>query len=50
MEVQLPLELQHIVDRQIVRVERIDGRLMLIQWMLAVLIGGVATLVVKAFA
>jgi hypothetical protein len=30
--------------------ERIDGRLTLIQWMLALLIGGVASLVVKAFA
>lgn len=32
------------------RMERIDGRLALIQWMLALLIGGVASLVVKAFA
>jgi hypothetical protein len=29
--------------------ERMDGRLTLIQWMLALLIGGVASLVVKAF-
>lgn len=29
--------------------ERLDGRLTLIQWMLAVLIGGVGTLLVKAF-
>jgi hypothetical protein len=27
----------------------IDGRLTLIQWMLAVLIGGVGTLLIKAF-
>ncbi len=33
-----------------VKVERIVGRLTLIQWMLALLIGGVASLVVKAFA
>ncbi len=32
------------------KVERIDGRLTLIQWMLALLIGGVASLVIKAFA
>lgn len=31
------------------RMERIDGRLTLIQWMLALLIGGVASLVIKAF-
>ena len=31
------------------RMERMDGRLTLIQWMLALLIGGVASLVVKAF-
>jgi hypothetical protein len=31
------------------RMERIDGRLMLIQWMLALLLGGVASLVIKAF-
>jgi hypothetical protein len=29
--------------------EKIDGRLTLIQWMLALLIGGVASLVIKAF-
>jgi hypothetical protein len=29
--------------------ERMDGRLTLIQWMLALLIDGVASLVVKAF-
>ena len=29
--------------------ERMDGRLTLIQWMLALLVGGVASLVVKAF-
>jgi hypothetical protein len=27
----------------------VDGRLTLIQWMLAVLIGGVGTLLIKAF-
>jgi hypothetical protein len=32
------------------KMERLDGRLTLIQWMLALLIGGVASLVVKAFA
>lgn len=32
-----------------VKIERIDGRLTLIQWMLALLIGGVASLVAKAF-
>ena len=31
------------------KMERMDGRLTLIQWMLALLIGGVASLVVKAF-
>jgi hypothetical protein len=31
-------------------IERVDGRLTLIQWMLAVLIGGVGTLLIKAFA
>ena len=31
------------------KMERLDGRLTLIQWMLAVLIGGVGTLLVKAF-
>jgi hypothetical protein len=33
-----------------VKMERIDGRITLIQWMLALLIGGVASLVIKAFA
>lgn len=33
-----------------VKVERIDGRLTFIQWMLAILITGVASLVIKAFA
>lgn len=32
------------------KIERVDGRLTLIQWMLAVLIGGVGTLLIKAFA
>ncbi len=32
------------------KIERMDGRLTLIQWMLALLIGGVASLVLKAFA
>lgn len=32
------------------KAEKLDGRLTLIQWMLALLIGGVASLVVKAFA
>ena len=31
------------------KIELIDGRLTLIQWMLALLIGGVASLVIKAF-
>ena len=31
------------------KMERLDGRLTLIQWMLAVLIGCVGTLLVKAF-
>ena len=31
------------------KLERMDGRLTLIQWMLALLVGGVASLVVKAF-
>lgn len=31
------------------KLERIDGRLTLIQWMLALLMGGVASLVLKAF-
>jgi hypothetical protein len=30
-------------------IERIEGKLTLIQWMLALLIGGVASLVIKAF-
>lgn len=32
------------------KVEKIDGRLTLVMWQLAILIGGVATLIVKAFA
>ena len=32
------------------KIERIDGRLTLVMWQLAVLIGGVATLIIKAFA
>ena len=32
------------------KIERVDGRLTLIQWMLALLIGGVASLVIKTFA
>jgi hypothetical protein len=31
-------------------IERIDGRIALVQWMLALLTGGVASLVIKAFA
>jgi len=31
------------------KLEQISGRLTLIQWMLALLLGGVASLVVKAF-
>jgi hypothetical protein len=31
------------------KIERIDGRLTLMQWMLALLIGGVASLVIKTF-
>ena len=31
------------------KIERLDGRLTLVQWMLTPLIGGVASLVVKAF-
>jgi hypothetical protein len=31
------------------KLERIDGRVTLIQWMLALLLGGVASLVIKAF-
>ena len=30
-------------------IERIEGKLTLIQWMLALLVGGVASLVIKAF-
>jgi hypothetical protein len=33
-----------------VKIEKIDGRLTLVMWQLAVLIGGVATLIIKAFA
>lgn len=33
-----------------IKIERVEGRLVLIQWMLALLIGGVASLVIKAFA
>jgi hypothetical protein len=32
-----------------IKIERIDGRLSLIQWMLALLIGGVGSLIVKVF-
>lgn len=32
------------------KMEQISGRLTLIQWMLALLIGGVGSLVIKAFA
>jgi hypothetical protein len=32
------------------KIEQMNGRLTLIQWMLALLIGGVASLIVKAFA
>jgi hypothetical protein len=32
------------------KIEKIDGRLTLVMWQLAVLIGGVATLIIKAFA
>jgi hypothetical protein len=32
------------------KIEKIDGRLTLVMWHLAVLIGGVATLIIKAFA
>ncbi len=32
------------------KIERLDGRMTLMQWMLALLIGGVASLVIKAFA
>lgn len=31
------------------KLERIDGRITLMQWMLALLIGGVASLMIKAF-
>jgi hypothetical protein len=33
-----------------VKIEKLDGRMTLVMWQLAVLIGGVATLVIKAFA
>ena len=32
-----------------VRFERIDGKINLLQWMLALIIGGVASLILKAF-
>jgi hypothetical protein len=32
------------------KIEKINGRLTLVMWQLAVLIGGVATLIIKAFA
>lgn len=32
------------------KIEKIDGRLTLVMWQLAILIGGVATLIIKAFA
>jgi hypothetical protein len=32
------------------KIEKIDGRLTPVMWQLAVLIGGVATLIIKAFA
>lgn len=32
------------------KLERLDGRLTLMQWMLALLIGGVGSLLLKAFA
>jgi hypothetical protein len=32
------------------RIEKIDGRLTQVMWQLPVLIGGVATLIIKAFA
>ena len=32
------------------KIEKLDGRLTLVMWQLAVLIGGVATLIIKAFA
>jgi hypothetical protein len=31
------------------KIEKIDGRLTLVMWQLAILIGGVATLIIKAF-
>ncbi len=31
------------------KIEKLDGRMTLVMWQLAVLIGGVATLVIKAF-
>jgi len=33
-----------------VKIEKLDGRMTLVQWQLAILIGGVAALVLKAFA
>jgi hypothetical protein len=33
-----------------VKLERLDGRVTLVLWQLAILIAGVATLVIKAFA
>jgi hypothetical protein len=32
------------------KIEKIDGRLILVMWQLALLIGGVTALVIKAFA
>ena len=32
------------------KIEKLDGRLTLVMWQLAVLIGGVAALIIKAFA
>ena len=32
------------------KIEKMDGRLTLVMWQLAILIGGVATLVIKAFS
>jgi len=31
------------------KIEKLDGRLTLVMWQLAILIGGVATLIIKAF-
>lgn len=31
------------------RFERIDGKIYLLQWMLALIIGGIASLILKAF-